>query len=73
MQFNTDTSLWTRCADKFLVREYIKECGCENLQNTLYGKWDSPDEIDYDMLPDQFVLKRIMHAELLSLYAINQN
>lgn len=57
MQFNTDTSLWTRCADKFLVREYVKECGCENLLNTLYGKWDSPDEIDYDMLPNQFVLK----------------
>ncbi len=57
MQFNTDTSLWSRCADKYLVREYAKECGCGELLNTLYGKWSHPNEIDYGKLPNQFVLK----------------
>lgn len=30
LQFNTDTSLWTKYADKYQVRDYIKECGYED-------------------------------------------
>lgn len=54
---HTDTSEWTRCADKFLVRDYVKECGLEDLLIPLLGKWDNADEIDFDQLPDQFVIK----------------
>src|SRR5690606_35542106 len=57
MQLYTDTSLWTKCADKYRVREYVKEKGCEDILNTLYGKWDNAKDIDWDSLPNSFVLK----------------
>lgn len=48
---------YTMMVDKYLVREYIsKEIGEEYLI-PLIGAWDSPDEIDFDTLPDRFVLK----------------
>lgn len=54
---HTDTSEWTRCADKYLVRDYVKECGLENLLIPLLGKWDDAYDIDFANLPNQFVLK----------------
>ena len=49
--------LVTECCDKYLVRNYIKRAGCEEILNDLLGVWSSPDEIDFDALPNQFVLK----------------
>src|SRR5690554_5505515 len=55
LQLNTDTSLWTKCADKYLVREYVKECGYEKHLPKLYGKWDNAKNIDFTSLPQSFV------------------
>lgn len=49
--------LITQCADKYAVREYVKEKGCGEILNDLLGVWTNPDEIDFDALPDKFVLK----------------
>lgn len=57
MQFNTDTSLWTKCADKYLVREFVAEKGFGDNLVKLYGAWSDPNYIDFDQLPDAFVLK----------------
>lgn len=57
LQFNTDTSMWTLCADKYRVRDYVKGKGLENILTTLYGQWDNVDDIDFNQLPDQFVIK----------------
>lgn len=57
LQMYTDTSLWTKCADKYLVREFVKERGCEDILNELYGKWDVENDIDWEGLPNSFVLK----------------
>ena len=57
LQLNTDTSLWTLCADKYRVREYVKDKGCESTLNKLYGVWENVDDINFDTLPDSFVLK----------------
>ena len=57
LQFNTDTSLWTKCADKYLVRDYVKEHGYEDHLPIIYGKWDKIEEIDFSKLPEKFVLK----------------
>lgn len=57
LQFNSDTSLWTLCADKYRVREYVLEKGCGDILNELYGVWNNAKDIDYSKLPDQFVLK----------------
>ena len=57
LKLNTDTSEWSRLADKYLVREYVKEKGLEDILIPLYGKWDSADDIDFDNLPLSFILK----------------
>ena len=51
------TPLKTRLSDKYLVREWVeKKIGAQYLI-PLLGVWDKFDEIDFDKLPDQFVLK----------------
>ena len=57
LKFNTDTSLWTLLADKYRVREYVRQRGCEDLLVNLYGVWTDSSEIDWDSLPDKFVMK----------------
>ena len=49
--------LITQCADKYAVREYVEKCGCGEILNELYGYWTNPDDIDFDKLPNKFVLK----------------
>ncbi len=57
MQFHTDTSLWTECADKYRVRKYIREKGLESILPKLYGHYENAEVIDFESLPDSFVLK----------------
>lgn len=51
------TEAMVRCSDKHLVREYIKEKGLEDILNTQYCVFETPEQIDLDVLPDKFVLK----------------
>jgi hypothetical protein len=53
----TDTTLWSFCADKYRVREYVKSKGCETYLNKLYGMWEDVDDINWNDLPNSFVLK----------------
>lgn len=57
MSLRTDTTMWTRLADKYNVRGYIDECGLSNTLVPLYGCWDNANQIDFDSLPNGFVLK----------------
>lgn len=50
--------LYTQLVDKYEVRKFVAEkIGEEHLIPLLGGPWDSVDEIDFDALPEQFVLK----------------
>lgn len=49
--------LYTKCTDKFLVREYVQSCGLGHILNTLYAVYDSPNDIKWDSLPNEFYLK----------------
>lgn len=46
-----------RCTDKYAVRAFVKEKGLEDILIPLIGIFVSPDEIDFDLLPNQFVAK----------------
>lgn len=48
---------YTMMVDKYKVREYIADMLGEEYLIPLLGVWDDPDEIDFDALPNQFVLK----------------
>lgn len=54
---NSDISLWIQCADKFRVREYVKKKGLESILNDLYGEWEDARDIDFNGLPEKYVLK----------------
>lgn len=47
----------TRLADKYLVREWIKEQIGDKYLTKLYGAWDHTEEIDFAKLPKAFVMK----------------
>ena len=47
----------TLLADKYLVKEFIKNEVGEQYVVPLYGVWEKAEDINYDSLPDKFVLK----------------
>lgn len=49
--------LMIKCVDKWDVRDYVKSKGFKNILNDCYGVYDSPDEVDFEKLPDKFVIK----------------
>lgn len=46
-----------QCVDKYEVRKYVESKGLGNILNELYGVYDSFDEINFNSLPDKFVIK----------------
>ena len=49
--------LKTKCADKILLRDYCKEILGEDLCVPILKIYNSSDEIDFNELPNQFVIK----------------
>ena len=46
-----------QCVDKYEVRKYVESKGLGSILNELYGVYDSPDKIDFSILPEKFVIK----------------
>ena len=55
--YNNDP-LVAKCYDKYQVREYIANCGCDEILNDLYGVWKKPEEIPWNEMPDNCVIKK---------------
>lgn len=53
----SDTERWSEMADKYAVRGYVTETVGEDILIPLLQVADNPDEIDFDLLPSQFVIK----------------
>lgn len=45
------------CADKYAVRAYLEKKGYGDKLVPLAGEWDKVEDIDWEKLPNQFVLK----------------
>ena len=58
---------YTVMVDKYKVRDYISEKIGEQYLIPLLGVWNYPDEIDFSILPNQFVLK-CNHNSGLGMY-----
>lgn len=50
-------SMMKKCVDKFDVREYIESLGLTSILNECYGVYEKVDEVDFEKLPNRFVLK----------------
>lgn len=48
---------YTTMVDKILVKDYVAKIIGEDYIVPLFGVWDTPEQIDFDVLPNQFVLK----------------
>ena len=57
LKFHSDTSRWADLADKYKVRDYIVSKGYEDTLVRLFGAWEHPDAIDWDALPEKFIMK----------------
>lgn len=52
-----NNELAIKCTDKYKVREYLILKKADKYLNQLIGVYDKAEEIEWDKLPDQFVLK----------------
>lgn len=52
-----NNELAIKCTDKYRVRKYIKEKNMQQYLNELLGVWDNAYDIDFNQLPEKFVLK----------------
>lgn len=49
--------LMIKCADKYSVREYVKESGYAEILTELYAVYNSADDINFEELPEKFAMK----------------
>lgn len=52
-----DTSQWPLLADKYKVRGYVSKKGLGHLLLQIYDIWEDARDINFDALPNRFVLK----------------
>lgn len=57
MKLNYHNPMVTRCCDKFRVKDYVTEKLGDGFVVPTINSWKSADEIDFDALPERFVLK----------------
>lgn len=57
MKLYYKNDLIPKCVDKYEVRNYIKDCGCEELLPKLLWEGFNANEMPFDDLPNQFVIK----------------
>lgn len=54
---HTDERRFARLADKYAVREYVRDRAGDGVLNDVLCVTDDPDEIPFEELPDRFVVK----------------
>jgi hypothetical protein len=57
LKLNNRDPLLTKCTDKVLVREYIKELGFSEILNNIYGIYEKPEDINFSEIPDKSFIK----------------
>jgi hypothetical protein len=57
LKLNDKNPLKTKYADKYLVKDFVKNTIGEEYVIPLLGVWDRFEDIDFDKLPEKFVLK----------------
>lgn len=57
IHYYPNNKLVVQGADKYAVRSYVESKGLGDILVPLLGHWDSADKIDWEKLPEKFVLK----------------
>lgn len=53
----SDATQWTRLADKYEVRKFVEEKGLADALVKLYAVWYRKEDVDFDVLPEIFIIK----------------
>lgn len=59
--FNRDPLL-TKCTDKYLVREYVKDCGLGHILNNIFAIYDNANQINFNEFPENRVFLKCNHT-----------
>lgn len=57
LKLNYRKNIFTSMVDKYEVKKYVADRIGEKYVIPCYGVWDKPEDIDWNALPNQFVLK----------------
>lgn len=57
LKLNWYDPIATDCVDKYKVRKVVEEKDYGHLLNELYAVYDSPEDIEWDNLPEEYILK----------------
>lgn len=63
LKINYRNSLMSKCVDKCEFKRYIAEQIGEQYVVPRFGEWDSENKIDFDKLPNKFVLKSNVQSD----------
>lgn len=56
-KINYRNKVMHQCVDKYDVRKYVESKGLRHILIQNYGIYDNPDQIDFKLLPQKFVIK----------------
>lgn len=59
-----------RCVDKYEVRSFVEAQGLGDILVPCYGVYDSPEEIDWNGLPNRFVMKDTLGSGGISVVLV---
>lgn len=58
------------CTDKAAVRDYIESLGMGDLLNECYGVYERVEDINWDSLPQKFVIKHTFSGESMGIILV---
>lgn len=58
--------LMPKCCDKYVVRQYVKDQGCEEILNHLIWQGFVPEKIPFEKLPERYVIK-VTHGSTFNI------
>ena len=71
LEKNWQHPLVVQCADKYRLHEYAKSLNMENIMPAIYGMWEDASQIDWDSLPERFVIK-CNHGAMQNIICMNK-
>ena len=65
MKLNVRNPLMTQCTDKYLVRDYVAQCGYSDILTELYGVYDKAEDVPFesfnqDVKPTEVIFPKIL-------------
>lgn len=73
IKLNDRKEIYHQMVDKYDAKKFIAEKVGEEYVIPTWGVWDRFEDIDFDSLPNQFIIKTPMIVELILFVKINLN